>query len=103
MSLSLVALVFGIIYSGVAIYEKISPRGKLSMSTIISLISFGLMFITGIAANISQDQGARDDKQELYHKIDSSTQTINQKLDSMKPRTRNRPDSSSGRSATSAR
>ncbi len=96
ITLTLIALVCAALFSGIAIYEKIPPNGKISLSTKISLIFFCLMLITGIADDIAKDQCARQDKQELFDKIDSSANTINRKLDSLtKPRPVDTPASPS--------
>lgn len=85
ITLTLIALIFSALFSGIAIFEKVQHNGKLSMSTKISLIFFCLMLITSIADDIAKDQQAGQDKQELLDRIDklaSSTNTIKQEIDS---------------------
>jgi fucose permease len=71
MTLTIAAFICASIFSALALFEKIKPGRKLSMSTVIGLILCLLVLITGITDIIGKEASSKADKKEILNKIDS--------------------------------
>ena len=83
ITLTITAFLLTIIFGSIGYFEKIKPDGKLSTGTIINITFFILLMITGITDIIFKDAGASNDKKEIMHRFDSTTEELNKKIDTV--------------------
>lgn len=80
---TIIYLVLSVTFSAIGYCKDMKTNGKLSTGTIVIITFFCALLLTGITNALVQNASSSNDKKEINTKIDSATEKLDKKIDTV--------------------